>query len=380
LGGVLGVLFMIPLRRTLIIEDKDLIYPEGVACARVLEAGQTGGRDLAAIFLSLGGGLAFKALSGLVSVIRPVVEGAAGVGRTVVYFGADISVALLGVGLIVGLEVATLVFAGGAIGWLSAAGSDRNLLNAFDHGRLLQQSYYGGEDGSQWVQQPWRYNPVQGGDYRGQRAEVLEFALTDSTASVTTRPRHWASGQLLAECTMRQRVELIGPMVKIQFEFAYNGTETHPKYHQETPAMFVNPDYGSLVWYQGEKPWQDQPVRRVVPGWPNEYHRLDESWAAFVDDTDQGIGIYVPGVAQLTCYRFRGEADSSCSYVAPLHEFALLPGLQFNYDAYVTLGPLESIRRRFAQVQSALPALPPVPENPSLTGLEGLTGPQLPLE
>jgi putative OPT family oligopeptide transporter len=39
LGGVLGVLFMIPLRRTLIVEDQELIYPEGVACARVLEAG-----------------------------------------------------------------------------------------------------------------------------------------------------------------------------------------------------------------------------------------------------------------------------------------------------------------------------------------------------
>ena len=118
LGGALGVLFMIPLRRTLIVEDKDLIYPEGVACAKVLEAGQSGGSELKAIFLALGGGLAFKALSGLVGVIRPVVEGAAGVGRTVLYFGTDVSVALLGVGLIVGLEVATLVFAGGVIGWL----------------------------------------------------------------------------------------------------------------------------------------------------------------------------------------------------------------------------------------------------------------------
>ena len=118
LGGVLGVLFMIPLRRTLIIEDKDLIYPEGVACARVLEAGQSGGRELVAIFVSLGGGLLFKALSGLVGLIRPVVEGAVGAGRTVLYFGTDISVALLGVGLIVGLEVASLVFAGGVIGWL----------------------------------------------------------------------------------------------------------------------------------------------------------------------------------------------------------------------------------------------------------------------
>jgi putative OPT family oligopeptide transporter len=53
LGGVLGVLFMIPLRRTLIVEDKELIYPEGVACAQVLEAGETGGRSLVDIALAL---------------------------------------------------------------------------------------------------------------------------------------------------------------------------------------------------------------------------------------------------------------------------------------------------------------------------------------
>ncbi len=117
-GGVLGVLFMIPLRKTLIVEDRELIYPEGVACANVLHAGQSGGSDLVSIFLALMAGLAFKALSGLVAVIKPLVEGAVGVGRTVLYFGSDISVALLGVGVIVGLEVSVLVFAGGVIGWL----------------------------------------------------------------------------------------------------------------------------------------------------------------------------------------------------------------------------------------------------------------------
>ena len=118
LGGVLGVLFMIPLRRTLIVEDDELIYPEGVACARVLEAGQTGGSNLTSVFLALVGGLVFKSMNGLVGIIKPVVEGAVGVGRTIVYFGTDVSVALLGVGVIVGLEVATLVLAGGVIGWL----------------------------------------------------------------------------------------------------------------------------------------------------------------------------------------------------------------------------------------------------------------------
>jgi putative OPT family oligopeptide transporter len=118
LGGTLGVLFMIPLRRTLVVEDKELVYPEGLACAKVLEAGQSGGSDLKAIFLSLGGGALFKSAIGLVGVLRPTLESAIQVGRTVVPFASDISVALLAIGVIVGLEVGAQVLAGGVIGWL----------------------------------------------------------------------------------------------------------------------------------------------------------------------------------------------------------------------------------------------------------------------
>ena len=120
LGGVLGVLFMIPLRRTLIADqdDKDLVYPEGVACAQVLEAGQEGGRSLGVILIAVIVGMLFKGAIGVVAVIRGVVEGAVRVGNTLLYFGTDVSVALLGVGVIVGLEVAMLVFTGGVIGWV----------------------------------------------------------------------------------------------------------------------------------------------------------------------------------------------------------------------------------------------------------------------
>ena len=118
LGGVLGVLFMIPLRRTLIVEDKELIYPEGVAAANVLETGESGGKELVAVFATLGAGAVFKALSALVGVLRPAVEVGTRVGRSLAYFGCDMSLALLGVGVIVGLEVGALVFLGGAIGWL----------------------------------------------------------------------------------------------------------------------------------------------------------------------------------------------------------------------------------------------------------------------
>lgn len=118
LGGILGVLFMIPLRRTLIVEDKELIYPEGVACAQVLEAGETGGNALRAIFASLAGGAIFKGLIGFYGVLKATAEAAVRLGGTVLYFGTDVSVALLGVGVIVGLEVASLVFLGGVLGWL----------------------------------------------------------------------------------------------------------------------------------------------------------------------------------------------------------------------------------------------------------------------
>ncbi len=120
LGGMLGILFMIPLRRVLIVEDKDLIYPEGVACARVLEAGEEGGSPMRKILAALCGGLVFKALIGLVGVFRGTAEYAWRMAGTVLYLGTDVSVALLGVGVIVGIEIGVAVLAGSAIAWIVA--------------------------------------------------------------------------------------------------------------------------------------------------------------------------------------------------------------------------------------------------------------------
>lgn len=119
LGGLLGVLFMIPLRKALIVEEKELIYPEGVACAEVLKTGeeQQSGRAKH-IFIALGLGFAFKFSVTAFSVIKGTVEKAGMIGKSLFYFGSDCSVALLGVGYIVGFNVSVLVFIGGALGWL----------------------------------------------------------------------------------------------------------------------------------------------------------------------------------------------------------------------------------------------------------------------
>ncbi|MDE0264532.1 MAG: oligopeptide transporter, OPT family [Bryobacterales bacterium] len=120
LGGLLGVLFMVPLRRVLIVEDKELIYPEGVACAQVLEAGESGGSPMRTILSALGSGLLFKSLVGLVAVFRNTAEAAWRVAGTVLYGGTDVSVALLGVGVIVGVEIGIAALAGSVIAWLFA--------------------------------------------------------------------------------------------------------------------------------------------------------------------------------------------------------------------------------------------------------------------
>lgn len=125
-GGLLGVLFTIPLRRALIVTAR-LRFPEGVATAEVLkvaapdrrEAGPAdSARDFRALFSAalLGGAVKFGE-SGL-RVWADSLEEAAQVGRTVVYAGLNLSPALLAVGFIIGLHTAVVVFLGGVLGWL----------------------------------------------------------------------------------------------------------------------------------------------------------------------------------------------------------------------------------------------------------------------
>ena len=117
-GGILGVLFMIPLRRTLIVKEHgNLLYPEGAACADVLVAGEKGGRFAGRVFLGLGVGAAYKFLheglrlwKGQPTYDPPWYPGGRIAGTTTPEY--------LGVGYIIGVRVGGLLFAGGVLSWL----------------------------------------------------------------------------------------------------------------------------------------------------------------------------------------------------------------------------------------------------------------------
>ncbi|MFA5771168.1 MAG: oligopeptide transporter, OPT family [Thermoplasmata archaeon] len=117
LGGLLGVLFTISLRKILIQEMK-LPYPEGIACAEILKAGERGGKQITYVLSALVIGVVFKFISSGMKALSGKVEQAIGAGRAYFYFGSDLSPALLGVGYIVGPSIAFFVFLGGVIAWM----------------------------------------------------------------------------------------------------------------------------------------------------------------------------------------------------------------------------------------------------------------------
>ncbi|QEF97601.1 OPT oligopeptide transporter protein [Stieleria maiorica] len=120
-GGLLGILFMIPMRRVFVADNEDLPFPEGVACAAVLEAGQQGDQQRgAATSLLIGGalGAVFKFCAGFLALVNDTLQVARTAGDRIFYFGGDLSPMLVAVGFIVRLNVAVLIFVGGAIGWL----------------------------------------------------------------------------------------------------------------------------------------------------------------------------------------------------------------------------------------------------------------------
>ncbi len=117
-GGILGVLFMVPLRQTLIVDEHDkLPYPEGTACAQVLEAGASGGSKAGTVFCGLGIAALYKFIADGIKLFPSEVDFSIkkykGAG-----IGIDVLPALLGVGYICGARTSSFMLAGGVLSWL----------------------------------------------------------------------------------------------------------------------------------------------------------------------------------------------------------------------------------------------------------------------
>lgn len=246
--------------------------------------------------------------------------------------------------------------AGGAIGWFSPSRSGSNLLNTFDHGRYVQQSFYGDADGSDWNGTPWRYNPVQGGSWKNQPSAVTETSVRDGVIYVKTRPRQWAAGTEVTDMVYEQWTRLDGGLVRLRFRMTYSGTVSHAARHQELPAVFVEPRFAVLAICEKPAPaWQEAALVRRQPGFPNEGISVSEPWAAWEEPGGQAVGIYFPHTDSATVYRVTGTGSGNCSYVAPVRTMALTPGLVYEHETVLATGTVAQIRSVFAALDRARP-------------------------
>lgn len=238
-----------------------------------------------------------------------------------------------------------------------------NLINTHDRGRYLQQSYYGTNEDpfvmGDYNGDPWRYNPVQGGNILGEASKVVDYRITeDGGIYIKTRPLDWgkwsdAAGEAY---NAAQTDDLLDK--ELIYEDSYNTPSYMEAWYsfenkdlirtdcrfvdysgypsaltdQELPAFYPIEPLNTLLYAKSNdeataQPWtEDTTLTREsdLEFWGINYeHLLEEgtydndrycveNWAAFMSDEDEnsfGIGLYSPGVTDFTVGQFPSKYD-----------------------------------------------------------------------
>ncbi len=260
---------------------------------------------------------------------------------------------------------------GGAITYLSVSGEDRNLINNYDRGRQIQQSYYAGKDldrraeGQSKSWSPWSWNPIQVGDAYGHSATVAESRQSKKEAYVKTIPLLWDMNNEPGECYFEQWVSLKGNTAHVRNRLSIHrtderwGVETRS---QELPAVYTIADLYHLYTYEGPKPFTMDALTEIKnqgPPWASwGREQPTEKWAALVDDQLWGVGVYNKDTQFFTggfCGKpGGGEKDPSTGYISPLRDERFEKDDTFEYEYDIIVGTLEQIREFVYKAEGAV--------------------------
>ena len=267
---------------------------------------------------------------------------------------------------------------GGAISYMSdkecnISGVD-NLINYYDTGRLVQQSYYGTgaiegvfEWGSFNGSDRWPYNPVQGGDKGLKSSRLIDIQIEDGRVYIKAQPMDWGKVGYITPSYMENTYVVEDEFVRVDNRFVdFSGWE-HPMNNQEIPAFYTISYLDAFVWYDGAKPWTGDTLSKKddLPFWGNAEtsgqcsFRIKvpntETWCAWVNESDNyGIGLYVPNVDYLKAgrYNYNGTKDpagSPTNYVAPINQIQLVSFHPLEYSYIMACGSIDEIRATFTE-------------------------------
>jgi hypothetical protein len=265
---------------------------------------------------------------------------------------------------------------GGAVTWLSKAGSDLNLINSWDWGRQVQMSYYAGPvpftPGGKQPAKQWRglgWNPIQAGDHFGNASKVLEHRNDGKVIYVKCVPMQWPLENEPGECTFETWYELDGAAVRVRAALnnARSDKTQWSARSQELPAVYTNGPFYRLMTYVGDKPFAGGELARIEhrlgqDGTPWASWTATENWAALVNDEGWGLGVWNPGAyAFLGGFAGRpgkgGANDDPTGYIAPTRREILDWNIRHEYGYTLIVGDLKGIRE-YVYAHAMRPGVP----------------------
>lgn len=246
-----------------------------------------------------------------------------------------------------------------------------NLINQFDTGRLVQQSYYGcgKNEENDWGafngSEHWPYNPVQGGDKGNMHSRLIDVSAAEGRIYIKAQPRDWGKIGVFTPSYMENVYSIDGDMIRVDNKFTdYSGWK-HPITTQELPAFYTVSYLDRYEFYDGHEPWQDKPltIRDNLRFWGDprfsgecSFPMLEDNteiWSAWVSSKDDyGIGLYVPNTDYLYAGRnaYNGSKDpdnDGTNYIAPLCKIGIVSYRPIEYSYLMTVGSTDEIRSRF---------------------------------
>ena len=264
---------------------------------------------------------------------------------------------------------------GGAINYISLANIDRNIVNIYDEGRYIQQSYYAGKsvdrrtEGQAETWSPWAWNPIQVGDYARNRAQILECWQNKNSSYVKCIPMQWDMAEHPAEATMEQWTTIKGRVIHVKNRLTCYRTDSiygeGIECDQEIPAVYLISSLKNLYSYFGTYPFTGQPVeqtevKQIIIGDPEhfwgQYSTVTEQWMAFTDDTQWGAAIYSPSATHFLAGRFcadlNGEYNTNAtSYIAPLRRETLNKNSVIEYEYFLVVGTIKQMRKDIYKIK-----------------------------
>ena len=262
---------------------------------------------------------------------------------------------------------------GGAISYISKSRTNRSIVNIADESRYVQQSYYAGNpvdrkaEGQSPSWSPWAWNSKQVGDSHHNRAQILDFKKTGNLLYVKCIPMLWDMNNKPAEAEIEQWTKLEGNILKIKNRLTCHRTDNiYPENilaDQELPAVYPISTLKNLYSYFGNAPFTNAPITNpetvhLEDGFWGRYSNgmVSENWMAYVDDNKWGLGVYNPicsGFLAGMAGQPGGEAsDGSTSYIAPVKKEILNQNTIYEYEYFLIIDSLESIRSKIYQLHS----------------------------